>query len=243
MRTRRSGAGLVVFALTAGFVLGFVWHRYHLPPAGMGLVDGSGPPPATAEILAREPDYGLQDALVRTSIYVPRQYSIVMLGNSLTAGGRWNELLGRDDVANRGVGSDQLTKFADRLDQVFAVKPKVVFILGGINDLRNARASVETVVAAYRGLVDAIAARGIRPIVQTLPYTHLDALNRKVEKLNDAIKAMAHEKGVEVLDLTPLLSKNKMIVPKYTTDGVHLSTAGYRIWRDALLREFARLKF
>lgn len=208
----------------------------------MGLMDGSGLPPVTAEILARKPDYGVQDALARPSIYVPRQYAIVMLGDSLTAGGRWNELLGRDDVANRGIGSDRLANFADRLDQVFSVKPKAVFILGGVNDLRNAHASVDKIVAAYRGLVGAIAAKGTLPVVQTLPLTHLAALNAEIEKLNVALKAMARDAKAEVLDLAPLMSKDGMIVPAYTVDGVHFSAAGYRVWRDALLREFARLK-
>lgn len=242
MRAKMSFAGWITAALAMGFVLGFAWHRYHLPPAGMGLLDGSGPPPVTVAIAARKPDFALLDQLKRASIYKPRRYTIVMLGDSLTAGGRWNELLGRDDVANRGIGSDQLVKFADRLDQVFAVQPKAVFVLGGINDIRDARASIDTIVAAYRLLIDAIWARGAIPVVQTLPLTHIAALNRQVEKLNDALKATAREAKAEVLDLAPLLSKDGMIVPEYTTDGVHLSTEGYRIWRDALLRAFAGMK-
>ncbi len=33
---------------------------------------------------------------------------IVMLGNSITFGGNWTELLGRERIVNRGVGGDNL---------------------------------------------------------------------------------------------------------------------------------------
>ena len=58
-----------------------------------------------------------------------------MLGNSLTNRISWNELLVRDDIANRGIGSDITAGFINRINFVFNVKPKICFIEGGVNDL------------------------------------------------------------------------------------------------------------
>ncbi len=52
------------------------------------------------------------------------QKNIVMLGNSLTNRISWNELLGRDDVANRGIGSDITAGFTHRINFAFNVNPK-----------------------------------------------------------------------------------------------------------------------
>ena len=56
------------------------------------------------------------------------QKDIVMLGNSLTNRISWNELLVRDDVANRGIGSDITAGFINRINFVLNVKPKICFI-------------------------------------------------------------------------------------------------------------------
>ena len=53
---------------------------------------------------------------------------IIFLGNSITAGTDWMELLGRSDVRNRGISGDITFGVLERLDEVIEGKPAKVFI-------------------------------------------------------------------------------------------------------------------
>ena len=56
---------------------------------------------------------------------------IVMLGNSLTDGAEWNELLDNRHVKNRGIVGDIVQGYIDRLEPILKGQPKKIFILGG----------------------------------------------------------------------------------------------------------------
>src|SRR5215204_3668553 len=80
---------------------------------------------------------------------------IIFLGNSITAGTDWMELLGRTDVRNRGISGDITFGILERLQEVTEGKPAKVFILIGINDIsRNVPDSV--IVSNYLKIVQRI---------------------------------------------------------------------------------------
>ena len=58
-----------------------------------------------------------------------KQADIVMLGNSITAGIDWNEILDRKDIVNRGINGDITEGMLNRMNSVLKVKPKVCFFL------------------------------------------------------------------------------------------------------------------
>ncbi|HVV06914.1 MAG TPA: GDSL-type esterase/lipase family protein, partial [Puia sp.] len=60
---------------------------------------------------------------------------VVFLGNSITAGVDWNELLQLPEARNRGISGDITYGVLDRLDEVIGGHPAKVFILIGINDI------------------------------------------------------------------------------------------------------------
>ena len=60
---------------------------------------------------------------------------IVFLGNSITDGSEWSELLQNPHAQNRGISGDTSEGVLFRLYQVTRVKPAKVFLLIGINDL------------------------------------------------------------------------------------------------------------
>ena len=59
---------------------------------------------------------------------------IVMLGNSITDGGEWAELLGDAHVKNRGISGDTTDGVLERLGTITRGRPAKVFLLIGIND-------------------------------------------------------------------------------------------------------------
>ena len=62
------------------------------------------------------------------------KFSIVMIGDSITDGAEWYELLKNNEVQNRGIGGDTTKGILDRLDTINK-SIKKAFIMIGINDI------------------------------------------------------------------------------------------------------------
>ena len=62
---------------------------------------------------------------------------IVFFGDSITSKGNFNVLFPNHRVVNMGVSGDSLQDMISRLEMIASVKPEKVFVLGGINSLRE----------------------------------------------------------------------------------------------------------
>ncbi|MBW7886822.1 MAG: hypothetical protein H3C35_00500 [Bacteroidetes bacterium] len=170
---------------------------------------------------------------------------VVMLGNSITYGGNWNELLGRERIINRGIVGDNLPGILRRMNYVYALKPKLCFIMAGINDL-YADASVDEILIRYAMVVDTLRANAIIPVIQSTLHANpkwkrTEEKNPLVTQLNSKLKLFALQKHLEFINLDSLLSKNEILQDEYTTDGIHLTPQAYAVWRellDAVLRKY-----
>ena len=172
------------------------------------------------------------------SIY-KKQANIVMFGNSLTYRMNWSELMGRDDIANRGVGSDITTGFIARLNFVFAVNPKICFIEGGINDLdRNIQPkeildNIETILTKLKE-------KKIIPVITlilhvTKDYPNSLVINKKIVSLNKQLVDLALKKGAPLLDLNNSLSIDNYLNKDFAeNDGIHLTSKAYLIWKGEI---------
>jgi lysophospholipase L1-like esterase len=164
---------------------------------------------------------------------------VVMLGNSITYRVRWNELLNRDDVLNRGIDSDLTEGFKARLDEIIDLEPDLCFILGGANDLMK-DIPTDTVLANLATLVHRLQAHKVRPIIQSILHVgqgveNASSLNERIKTTNLAIEAWCKREGVFFLDLNEKMQNPGFLKAEYTTDGVHLTAKGYDRWRSALL--------
>ena len=176
-------------------------------------------------------------------LYKTRQADIVMFGNSLTAGADWSELLGRSNVATRGIPSDILEGFNARLNTVLKLKPKIVFVMGGLNDI-YAWIPIEKIYTEYINLLTTLKVRGIIPVIELTTYAAKNyakewggtpqvnaGRNLEVDKLNNMLINFAKENNIEVINLLPsIVGKDGYLKPQLTWDGVHFNAAGYRIW-------------
>lgn len=167
-----------------------------------------------------------------------RQADIVFLGNSITYGGNWSELLGRNNVVNRGIGGDNLPGMLNRLHQILRLKPKICFVMAGINDLYS-DAPVNEVFRRYAQLIDSLRAHSIVPVIQSTLHVNpkwkrSEEKNLLVRQLNEMLQLYSREHEHGFVDLNALLSVDGVLKDEYTTDGVHLTPAAYAVWRDAL---------
>jgi len=163
---------------------------------------------------------------------------IVFLGNSITQGGNWSELLGRERVVNRGIGGDNIPGILNRLNQVYSLNPKICFVMAGINDLYT-DAPVEEIFVRYMQLIDSLRSHKIIPVVQSTLHVNPKwkravEKNAEVAKLNEMLERYADDISVPYINLNALLSTNGVLQDQYTSDGIHLTAAAYGIWRDAL---------
>ena len=169
---------------------------------------------------------------------------IVFLGNSITAGTDWMEMLGRTDVRNRGISGDITFGVLERLSEVTEGKPAKVFILIGINDIsRNVPDSF--IIDNYRKIIRRIKAESPKTKIyfHTLmpvnnEFTQFKNHYNKDEHIlyvNDELKKLAAKEKITVIDLYPhFLNADKKLEKKYTNDGLHLTAEGYKVWADIL---------
>ena len=178
---------------------------------------------------------------------------IVFLGNSITDGGEWNELLANPRVKNRGISGDRSSWMLDRLDPIVGGQPRKLFLLIGTNDLAAGTPAAE-VVANVRKIVERFQSESPRTklYVQSV-FPVNDSFKKYAAKhgrhdadivaVNKGLQALCAEKGIVYIDLWTLLAdKNGKLRADLTNDGLHLMGEGYIVLarRGAALCEIER---
>ena len=171
-----------------------------------------------------------------------RSTDIVMLGNSLTEGGRdWAEKLGKPNVRNRGISGDVAMGIDARLFQITPHKPAKIFLLVGINDVSH-DLTVDSIVTNIRLLVEHIHAQSPKTklVLQSLlpirestgRWKRLQGKTDMIPQINARLEALAREKGLTFINLFPHFTEagTNVLRSELTYDGLHLSKAGYDVW-------------
>ena len=81
---------------------------------------------------------------------------ICFLGDSITDGCNWTELIGNMKVTNRGISGDTAEGVLKRIDEITAGKPAKVFLMIGTNDLAWAGKTVPETRDNIAKIIDTI---------------------------------------------------------------------------------------
>ena len=171
---------------------------------------------------------------------------IVFLGDSQTNGCEWHEMLGNPNVKNRGISSDVIQGFADRVQPIIDGRPAKLFILGGVNDISH-DLTPDSIATAMRNLIvkvrrgtpaTKVYLQSLLPIDNSFRrYKAMTGKESVIVETNKLLKRVAEETGATWIDLY-----SRMVDPAtgnmrkgMTNDGLHLLGAGYAVWRDAVL--------
>lgn len=169
---------------------------------------------------------------------------IVFLGNSITDGAEWYELLGNRKIRNRGISADVTEGILLRLDAVTKLQPASIFIMIGVNDISR-NMPIPDITANYRKILERIRTEtpGTKVFIESVlpvnPATGM-ALNHTnktelIMELNSRLKELATEFGHTYIDLFSIMADSNNHLPrKYSIDGLHLSYEGYRVWVEVL---------
>lgn len=159
-----------------------------------------------------------------------KNIDIVALGDSLIARGDWNKLLQKEHILNLGIDGDTTSGVLSRLHMLIELKPKLVFLMIGINDL-SLSIPLEEIFENYKRIVEQLTKNSIEVIVQLLFPTQMPAINKKVKLFNEMIKNYALENNLKFISLnTSFINEKQLLREDLTTDGLHLGQKAYKAW-------------
>jgi hypothetical protein len=150
---------------------------------------------------------------------------LVMLGDSITEGGAWPELLGRP-AANRALGGDNSKLLLKRLDVSVPASARTVVIMIGLNDLREPDFTPDDTAATVETILHRL--KGRRVILQSVLYDADKDHNAPIDALNQRYAALCGRGLCEWLDLQHTVT----VAGSY--DGRHLAGPAYMAWAEAL---------
>ncbi len=169
---------------------------------------------------------------------------IVFLGDSLTEGFEFDRFWPGQPLINRGIGGDTVSGLTERLAaSLSAVHPQVIFILIGINDLGE-RCPPPAIHHDLQILKAKLNSQfpGVRLIWQSLLPSRRDEKTgwpnldvQEIAAVNAFISRHLVESLSDFVDLYSFFCDGENRLQKHlTTDGLHLSPAGYQLWAEVI---------
>lgn len=159
---------------------------------------------------------------------------VIFVGDSITARCEWQEFYPEKKVLNRGIDSDVTEGVRNRLDVITASQPDKIFIMIGINDIRQ-KIPTTTTLTHYEELLTQL--KEVLPdtelyIQSVLPIGDNTGMsNEDVQLLNTELLKLATKMNLTYIDLYSLLIDETGYLPDACSiDGVHLTGQGYAIW-------------
>ena len=166
---------------------------------------------------------------------------VVFMGNSITQGwGEENpEFFEGKSYINRGISGQTTPQMLVRFrPDVVNLKPKVVVILAGTNDIagNTGPSTLEMIEDNIASMVEIAKANNIKVVLcSVLPaydYPWKPGLNpaKKIVDLNKWIKDYAEKNEIIYVDyFTPMADQRNGLKKEYSEDGVHPNLAGYKV--------------
>jgi hypothetical protein len=175
--------------------------------------------------------YTYRDKLYQAIVTSKGDPKIVMFGNSITAQGKWVELLGRTDVMTRALPGQCTYHFLNAMKpMVIDLHPEICFVMGGINDI-TVGVSLEKIREHYRLILENLVKNKITPVVTLTLYEQNDPVSMaEVKRLNEFLISYCKANNIDYLDINPLIADSTGLKPEYAVDKTHLNEKAYKVW-------------
>jgi lysophospholipase L1-like esterase len=171
----------------------------------------------------------------------PDENRVVFMGNSITIGWLHNvpEFFQNKPYVNRGISGQTTPQMLLRFRQdVIDLRPKVVVILAGINDIAHNTGpmTLEQIMGNLKSMAELARSNGIEPVLCSVlpaydfPWRPGMEPYKKVPPLNAMIKAYAVEMDIIYLDYFSAMADERNGMDKSLAgDEVHPTVKGYQI--------------
>lgn len=182
-----------------------------------------------------------REANARLSAPASNEQRVVFMGNSITEGwiNQRPEFFNGRPYINRGIGGQTTPQMLIRFRaDVVALKPKVVVLLCGINDIagNTGPSTLEMIEDNIASMTEIALANNIKVVLSSVlpaydfPWRPNMEPAPKVMALNKWIKAYAAQKKVVYLDyFSAMVDERNGMKSIYHTDEVHPNKAGYAV--------------
>jgi lysophospholipase L1-like esterase len=183
--------------------------------------------------------YGSENTELRAP--APGEDRVVFLGDEITEfWGRGNaKFFPGKPYLNRGIKGQTTPQMLVRFRQdVIALKPKVVVILAGTNDLASVTGPITQGMMAenFKSIVELAKVNGIRVVLASLTpvcdcFTKQTVLRPqgKIIGINGWLKEYAAESGAVYLDYYSTMAEGRNLKRELTSDGLLPNDAGYAV--------------
>jgi acetyl esterase/lipase/lysophospholipase L1-like esterase len=242
---------------------GFGMHRQNIPTDTwidrfgdwlnhQGFLKASDPKIAAAIEKANKPDwpnirkYEAQNEA--TPSPAPGEKRVVFMGNSITEFWKMSDsaFFASHGYYCRGISGQTTPQMLVRFrEDVINLKPSVVVILAGINDIAENTGpnKLENVFGNIQSMVELAHDAHIKVVISSvLPANHFPwrpsiTPTQKVIDLNKMLKDYADKTGVVYLDYYPaMVDSEKGLPANLSGDGVHPTLAGYKIMEPMVVK-------
>ena len=173
---------------------------------------------------------------------------VVFIGNSITEG--WKNLMptmfDNQNFINRGISGQTTPQILLRFrDDVVQLKPEVVVILAGTNDIagNTPLRDLEAVAGNLASMAELAKHHNIKVILCSIlpasdyPWRTGKNPDTKIPILNELIRDYAEKEGFYYLDyFNSMTNGNNGLKANYSSDGVHPNIRGYRVMRKMVLK-------
>jgi lysophospholipase L1-like esterase len=169
----------------------------------------------------------------------PGENRVVFMGDSITQGWKLDQSFPGKAYINRGIGGQTTPQMVVRFRQdVIDLKPRVVVILAGINDIagNTGPMTLEQTEGNIASMAELAKANGIRVVLCSVlpaydfPWSPGLAPAPKVVAMNAWTKQYAAEKHHVYVDYySAMVDERGGLPPALSADGVHPLSAGYAI--------------
>ena len=172
---------------------------------------------------------------------------VVFMGDSITDSWKLEQYFPGAPYVNRGISGQTTSQMLLRFrPDVIALKPKVVVILAGTNDIsgNTGPITIEAIAGNITSMVDLAHANGINVVLasvmpvsdynkNTQGHQIVQTVRRppaQIDALNKLLKQMAAERRLVYLDYFSAMADEKgLLKPDIASDGLHPNAKGYEL--------------
>lgn len=200
------------------------------------MIDGHEGPPPNAVYGTQAKSAEIADGMAQWGSTA----EVVMVGDSLTEGGRWAEMFPNVSILNRGIGGDTVGNVADRAGKVLEAEPRKIFLMVGLNDVFYPRNSDAQIIDQFDRAVGLLTRSDAQVFVQSIIICNrinpvcTPSRQRQLRRFNAVLPAIAARHGTQFIDLNARMTGKGGLREELSWDGMHLNGEGYRVWQRVL---------
>lgn len=158
----------------------------------------------------------------------------VILGDSITTGFTEYEVLESTQVvAEKGV---HLTELDSMIEKMAELKPQVVFLALGLNDVTATDGDIDAFLQSYKAVLDKVREQLPKTVIYVnsiLPVQEKvieeEPAYEKIPEYNEVLSQMCKEEKLTFIDNSELIKDEY-----YEQDGEHMKSKFYSIWAERM---------